>query len=453
MSFTPQSTKVQTVSELTSSLKGLLESHYSFVSIVGEISNLSVPYSGHHYFTLKDDKAQIKAVLFKGQARYLASALADGQHVVCKGRLTIYEPRGDYQIIIDHVTPKGEGNLQLALEKLKTNLAAEGLFDQDRKHPLPFLASRICLITSPTGAAIHDFLKVALERYPNLQVEILPVKVQGDGAAQEICKAIEKANKRKWAKVIVLARGGGSLEDLWAFNNESLARTIVASNLPIVSAVGHEVDFTIVDFVADLRAPTPTGAAEMVVPDRDELVGQISAKVRRLCNAQQIQLKTLLQNLDLQRHRLGDPRAILEQYGLRVDYSLQNLSHAMAIALHNSHQQLERQRSQLLHHSPLATLTVQKAKSQQLRQSLVAAMTNQLAVKKLALARSASRLDSLSPLAILGRGYSLTYNAEMELINSISQIKEGQEIRQQLVDGIIRSRVEQITPTPRKAKG
>lgn len=440
----PQAEKIQTVSELTSSLKGLLETHYSFITVSGEISSLRVPYSGHHYFILKDDKAQIKAVLFKGQARYLATKLADGQQILCKGRITIYEPRGDYQIIVEQITPLGEGNLQLAFAQRKQALTAEGLFDQQHKQQLPVPATRLCLITSPTGAAVHDFLTVALARFPHLQVEIIPVKVQGDEAPDEICQAIKLANKRAWAEVIILTRGGGSLEDLWAFNDEELTRAIFASQLPIVSAVGHEIDFTLADFVADQRAPTPTAAAEMVVHDYREAMAQLNSLRRSLAQAELNLIAVWGHRLSQLRHRLGDPRTILANYGLRLDHLVTRLSQAVLTGLTQHRHALKQQELQLRQHAPLATMARQQQQLQQYCQSLHNAMARILHERRLSLARLASKLDGLSPLAILGRGYSLTYSNEMDLIKSIKQVHPGQEIRQQLVDGMIYSVIKKI---------
>lgn len=243
--------RIFSVSELTSSIKSMLEGRFPFISVAGEISNLRRPASGHLYFTLKDDRAQIKTVLFKTQQRYLEKTPRDGQMVVCQGRLTVYEPRGDYQLIVDAMDFHGAGALQLAFEQLKKKLAAEGLFDQEDKKPLPALPRHITLVTSPTGAAVHDFIRIAQSRYPQIRIAVFPVAVQGDAAAGEIQEAILEINNQMHTDIIVLCRGGGSIEDLWAFNDEQLAREIRYSNIPVVSAVGHEIDFTIADFAAD----------------------------------------------------------------------------------------------------------------------------------------------------------------------------------------------------------
>ena len=450
MTFTPSAPQIQTVSELTSSLKGLLETHYSFVSVSGEISSLRVPYSGHHYFLLKDDTAQIRAVLFKGQSRYLSEKLADGQQVLCRGRITIYEPRGDYQIIVDQITPLGTGNLQLAFEQRKQALAARGFFDQQHKQGLPHPIQRLCLITSPTGAAVHDFLSVALARFPHLQVEILPVRVQGDEAAGEICQAIHTANKRRRAEVVIITRGGGSLEDLWAFNDEKLVETIFHSRLPVVSAVGHEIDFTLCDFVADLRAATPTAAAEMVVSDFHKLSADITARRHRLLQAQQALLERLAHQLSKLRHGLGDPRAMLDSFRLRLDHDLALHCRAMTDHINQARQQLTSLRQQLRQFAPLTTIARQDDHLRRLRQRLGQAMTDLLARERMALATTAARLDGLSPLAVLGRGYSLTYTADKTLITSVNQVKEGQKTGQQLQDGFLHCQVEKVIPNKQK---
>jgi exodeoxyribonuclease VII large subunit len=252
------SPRILTVTELTKSIRGILETEFPFVTVTGEISNLRQPYSGHLYFTLKDENSQLKAVLFKTQQKYLRELPEEGQEVICRGRISVYEPRGEYQLIIDFVERLGTGELQIAFENLKLKLAQEGLFAQEAKKEIPQFPSRVALVTSPEGAALYDFLKVALQRFPSQPIEIYPVRVQGKEAAPEICEALAVLNRLKRSNVIVLCRGGGSIEDLWPFNEESVARAIFQSAIPVVSAIGHEIDFTIADFVADLRVPTPT---------------------------------------------------------------------------------------------------------------------------------------------------------------------------------------------------
>src|SRR2546428_3344102 len=267
----PPPRMLYTVSALTALLRVHIESAFSDVWVEGEVSNLRIPTSGHAYFTLKDASSQIRAVLFRSVGRSQRFALQDGLQLVCRGRLTVYEPRGDYQVIVEYAEPKGVGALQLAFEQLKARLAAEGLFDQARKRPLPFLPRRIGVVTSPTGAAIRDIVQVAHKRDPGVTIVLDPVAVQGESAAGEIARAIEELNEMGGFDVLIVGRGGGSLEDLWPFNEEIVARAVAASRIPVVSAVGHEIDFTIADFVADMRAPTPSAAAELVVRDRVDL--------------------------------------------------------------------------------------------------------------------------------------------------------------------------------------
>ena len=267
--------RIYTVSELTRNIKRFLEEAYPFVWVAGEISNFRTPVSGHYYFTMKDSGAQIGAVMFRAQNRHLAFKPEDGMAIIAMGRLNVYEPRGIYQVIVEYLEPEGIGVLQLAFEQLKARLAEEGLFDEKHKSPLPFLPQKIGVVTSPSGAVVRDIIQVINRRFPNLVVEVAPVKVQGEGASEEIAEALQLLNERDDIDVVVVARGGGSLEDLQAFNSEIVARAIFSSKVPVVSAVGHETDFTIADFAADLRAPTPSAAAEIIVPVKYELVKRI----------------------------------------------------------------------------------------------------------------------------------------------------------------------------------
>ncbi|RLB32513.1 MAG: exodeoxyribonuclease VII large subunit, partial [Deltaproteobacteria bacterium] len=280
--FENQKGKIYTVSRLTEEIKELLEGTFDFIWVEGEISNFRIPTSGHYYMALKDERAQIRAIMFRPQARYLKFTPEDGMRVIAQGRIGVYEPRGEYQIILDYLEPLGVGALALAFEQLKKKLAAQGIFDEKVKKPLPFLPQKVAVITSPTGAAIRDFLKIIHRRFANIEIIIVPVKVQGDQAAAEIVEAIEIVNRELDVDVIVLTRGGGSLEDLWAFNEEKVALAIRASKVPVVSAVGHEIDTTISDLAADLRAPTPSAAAEILVVEKESLknrIGQLGSRL------------------------------------------------------------------------------------------------------------------------------------------------------------------------------
>ena len=274
--------EILTVTELTRQVQDVLEATFDQLWVEGEISNLRRPASGHLYFTLKDEESQIRAVLFRPVARALKFDLEDGMHIVCRARMNVYKPRGEYQLILDYAEPRGVGALQIAFEQLKAKLQAEGLFDPVHKKPIPYLPSRIGVITSPSGAVIRDILNITKRRFPSVRILIAPVRVQGAEAPAEIVEALHHLNEMPGIDVIIVARGGGSLEDLMAFNNEGVARAIFASRIPVISAVGHEIDFTIADFVADMRAPTPSAAAELVVPMRSDLTQQIRALTARL---------------------------------------------------------------------------------------------------------------------------------------------------------------------------
>ena len=314
--------KILTVSELTRSIQFLLESSFDLIWIEGEISNLRRPGSGHVYFTLKDDKSQVRAVVFRQTLRGVKFSLEDGMHIICRGGLNVYEQRGEYQLIVDAVEPKGIGALQIAFEQLKARLQEEGLFDPARKRPIPFLAARIGVVTSPSGAVIRDILNISKRRFPCVHILIAPVRVQGAEAAGEIVEAIENLNGVSDVEAIILARGGGSLEDLAPFNDERVARAIFNSRLPVISAVGHEVDFTIADFVADLRAPTPSAAAELVIPLRRELNESVSdlrlrmlACCRRLADDSRYRIDSLRARLRHPSRQIADARMGLDGRG------------------------------------------------------------------------------------------------------------------------------------------
>ncbi|TLY25796.1 MAG: exodeoxyribonuclease VII large subunit, partial [Nitrospirae bacterium] len=315
----PPPRTLYTVSALTALLRVHIESAFSDIWVEGEVSNLRIPTSGHAYFTLKDASSQIRAVLFRSVGRSLRFAFQDGLQLVCRGRVTVYEPKGDYQVIVEYAEPKGVGALQLAFEQLKARLAAEGLFDPARKRPLPFLPRRIGVVTSPTGAAIRDIVQVAHKRDPGVTIVLNPVAVQGESAAGEIACAIEELNKMGGFDVLIVGRGGGSLEDLWPFNEEVVVRAIAASRIPVVSAVGHEIDFTIADFVADMRAPTPSAAAELVVRDRPELLTRVVGLGDRAVHAIRIVLRDLCARVEAERRGLLDPTALVARAMQRRD--------------------------------------------------------------------------------------------------------------------------------------
>ena len=436
--------KIFSVSELSASIRGLLESQFPFVSVAGEISGLRQPLSGHLYFTLKDEQAQIKAVLFKMQQRYLADSPADGRLVVCRGRLSVYEPRGEYQLIVDTIDFHGAGAQQLQLEQLKRKLANEGLFAQERKKQLPRFPEHITLITSPRGAAVHDFLRIARRRFPGMPLAILPVTVQGRQAAGEIIEALAAVNAFFHDSVIVLCRGGGSTEDLQAFNEEQVARAIAASRLPVVSAVGHEIDLTIADLVADLRAPTPSAAAQMLVPDATELRGGLDQLQNRLLRRMQALLQRLQDRMAIRVHRLGTMRRGLDQLLLRLDHRATDLERAMATVLATNWQALHQAEHRLRASNPLFRLRLREQRLAELRRRLLAAGENALASRHLALERAAGLLQAVSPLSTLARGYAIvrTLPPEERVITDSCQVQAGGRVAITLHRGSLECTIE-----------
>lgn len=399
---------VYEVTELNKNIKNILEETYPFIWILGEISNFRVPSSGHCYFTLKDPRSQISAVMFRTQANSLKFRPADGLSVIGLGRISVYEPRGSYQVIFEYLEPKGLGGLQIAFEKLKKQLSEEGLFDARYKLPLPAMPKKISIITSPTGAAVRDFINVAHRRFPNLAIEIVPVSVQGDRSPGEIVQAIRLLNKIGTTDVIVLARGGGSIEDLCAFNDEQVARTLFASGIPVISAVGHETDFTIADFVADLRAPTPSAAAEIAVPSKIEIQNQLSKINRTLHQTIISYLKILEKTADSLNNRIIHPRRRLQDMRIRLDdYSIRLFS-VINKSLRQRSERIGYGRKMLMQVSPVNMLTSMKAHITFLQHTLVAQMNQFIRDGYHAITRNGTVLDALNPMGILQRGYSIT---------------------------------------------
>ena len=452
MATSPYASQVQTVTELTRSIRGLLETEYPFVTVNGEISNLRQPYSGHTYFTLKDSGAQIRSVLFKSQLRYLASPPENGQQVICRGRLSVYEPRGEYQIIVDYIEESGVGTLQLAFEELKKQLAAEGLFDEHRRKPLPFLPEKVFVITSPDGAALFDFLKIAGSRFPSIPISIYPVRVQGENSAKEIVAALEQINRHIEAdeetsaadQVIVVCRGGGSIEDLWTFNEEKVARAIAHSHIPVVSAVGHEIDFTIADFVADHRSPTPTAAAKDVLPDHTLLKNHLMKMRNRLISTLNKTIITLRQDVRIQQQQLGDPFSILGHARLKLDNNQLALSSAMTNVLHRHSQILHTMAARLSDQRPSRKIVGQKHALRELSGKLSLFMNRQIERKRSQVEKTAALLNAVSPLAVLRRGYAIVKKPTDEVIKSSRQVKKGEELVITLHQGLLHSTVTDI---------
>ena len=439
--FANDSTPVAlTVSQLNRQARILLESHFDFVWVEGEVSNFAAPSSGHWYFALKDGAAQVRCAMFRNRNARLRFTPGNGDHIRLRCRVSLYEGRGEFQLIVEHMEQAGAGALHAAFERLKAKLLAEGLFDEDRKKPLPQSISHLGVITSPTGAAIHDILTVLRRRCPGIAVSLLPVAVQGEDAAPQIAAAIERANR--WQRegktsfdALIVGRGGGSLEDLWAFNEEIVARAIAASDLPIVAAVGHEVDFSIADMVADHRAPTPSAAAELLSPDQREWLQRLQVLetslvrlIRRKLNDANVQLSHL-------RARLKHPGAQLREQSQRLDELEQRLVLAQRNLLRRRRGELALLESRLLAGSPLPALRQLQTDTERLRQRLAGAMEHKLEQAKSRLAHLAGMLESLSPLATLQRGYAIVTDSRGEVIRDAGTVAVGDEVRARLARG------------------
>jgi len=423
------SQKIFTVSELTSKIKGLLEEKFSFIWISGEISNFKIPSSGHYYFSLKDDAAQIQCVMFRGQNRKLKFLPEDGMQVTGFGRIGVYAPRGSYQVIFEYLEPSGYGALQAAFEQLKKKLEAEGLFDEARKRPIPFLPKRILIITSPTGAVVHDIIRVLHRRFENIAISILPVKVQGDEAASLITEAFALANELPDIDLVILARGGGSIEDLAPFNSESVARAIAGSRVPVISAVGHETDFTIADFVADLRAPTPSAAAELAVAVKTELVYTLSSLKCRMYKG----LKKLIENRKMLveglKKRLRHPARRINDLRLKTDDLCFRMNGAMQRRITSERQRLEMNEKRLFALSPEKRVQDARVHLSDTSRRLFRATSVLVNGKRLAFLRISEHLRALDPEAILARGYSITHSLpHRSIVRDASTVIPGQKL-------------------------
>ena len=429
MNATDTLRKILTVSELTSRIKDLLEDNFPMIWLSGEISNFRIPASGHFYFNLKDDKAQINAVMFRGQNMNLKFKPEDGMQINGLGRISLYEPRGTYQIIMEYVEPGGMGALQVAFEQLKAKLAQEGLFEAKHKKPIPFLPKTISIITSPTGAVVHDILRILDRRFPNVHVEIIPVKVQGSQAEKEIIQGIGLLNQRNTADVAILARGGGSLEDLMAFNTEGVVRAIFTSRIPIISAVGHETDYTLSDFVADLRMPTPSAAAEIVVPVKLELC----EKCRYLQHKVGL---TFLNYVRFRRARIAeicgrltDPRRKIHDLRLRTDELYSRLLYAIFQDMRFRRERMVRRIETLRFHSPLSAISELKVKHKHMNINLMSSINIYSINLRSFLREKTTKLRALNPTAILKRGYSITRTVpDAVIIRSSNQADIGQPL-------------------------
>ena len=429
---------VLTVSDLTANIRGILENAYSEVWIEAEISNCRLWNTGHLYFTLKDPGAQIKAVMFKSDVRSLKFRPEDGLHVVVRGRISVYEPKGEYQIVCERMEPHGLGALQLAFDQLKRRLQAEGLFDTARKRALPSLPRKIGIVTSLDGAAIRDIIKVLGRRYPNAHLVIRPARVQGDGAAADIARAIRDIVKVTGIDVVIVGRGGGSVEDLWAFNDEAVARAIVASPVPVISAVGHEVDFTIADFAADVRAPTPSAAAEIVVARKEDFCNHIERLSHRLTGAVRGSVARLDSRMHLLNRRPGFAgwSARLAMRGRHCAETTHALRHAARASVHRRLRAFQALRLQLEQYDLRRRLGSVRARLVGVDGKIRAAAMLRHHAAEARLQNCAARLDSLSPLAVLGRGYAVVWDeSRTRVVRRSSEVKAGDGVRVTLSEG------------------
>jgi exodeoxyribonuclease VII large subunit len=434
--------RVYTVSELNTEIKTLLETNFPFVWISAEISNFRQPISGHYYFTLKDDSAQIKAVMFRGQQKHLKYRPEDGMSVTGMGRLSVYEPRGTYQIILEYMDPSGIGALQIAFEKLKQELADEGLFDEIHKKELPVLPQTICILTSPSGAVIHDILNVVNRRFPNIAIEIIPIKVQGTGAENEVIRGLGLLNDRNTADVAIIARGGGSLEDLQAFNSEPVARAIFNSQIPVVSAVGHETDYTIADFVADLRAPTPSAAAELIVPQKSDIIRRLYDQSNAIINFFNNYINSLRFNLDIISSRLMDPHKNIADFRLKIDDVTDRLCRQAVKYLDLNRERLNWWSQRLGSNSPARSVERLNEKLDKNIHNLLKTYKIYVDKKQTELRERHLRLNAMSPVAILNRGYSITRTIpEASVISDQASVAVNQDLEVMLAKGRLRCRV------------
>lgn len=441
--------QILTVSELTLLVRDRLEQAFPDIWVEGEVSNLRAPSSGHLYFTLKDQTSQIRAVLFRAGAQRLRFALQEGLHVIVRGRLTVYEPRGEYQVVLEYLEPKGIGALQIAFEQLKEKLAREGLFDQSRKRPLPFLPRRVGLVTSKSGAAIRDILSVLRRRCPILGVLIYPVPVQGEGAAPRIAEAIRAMGASGMVDVMIVGRGGGSLEDLWCFNEEVVVRAIAASPVPVVSAVGHEIDFTLADFAADYRAPTPSAAAETVAPVLDDLVRTLLDLGTRLDRALQTWLTLARHRAQERSGALPALRLRVQRHGQHLDDLAGRLESSVKGSLSTLEQRLTTCRHALGLYNPLARVKRALVLVPQLLKRMEQRMLAVLAFRRQVVRSLAATLDSLSPLAILARGYSIVQTVPGgAIVKRARDVSVGDEVRARLAEGQLLCDVRKILSDP-----
>ena len=447
-SFRPPERRVWTVRDLVASVRTHIEREYSDAWVEGEISNFRAQNSGHLYFTLKDQNSQISVVMFRSSARLLRFKPTDGMQVVVRGRVTIYEDRGQLQIIAEYVEPKGAGALQIAFEQLKAKLEAEGLFESSRKKAIPALPRSIGIVTSPQAAALRDILHILHRRHHSVNVLIFPAQVQGEMASSEVASGVRYFNRAKNVEVIIVARGGGSAEDLASFNEEGLARVVAASVLPVISAVGHETDFTIVDFVADLRAPTPSAAAEMVIRSRQDIEEQVERLDGRLQKAMRYRLLMGRQQLtELAQHgAFGRMMDLIRRRQQRVDDLVYRMVHAERDLLERQRRRYDTLAAAVRHYDLRLVLAGVRRELDGKISSMAAAARNLLLQKRARLDRLTSQMEALSPVAILERGYALAFDASGKLVKDAANVKAGDDIRVRVVRGEIEATVKKSRP-------
>jgi exodeoxyribonuclease VII large subunit len=442
-----QNPDIYTVSRLNSEVRLTLELQFQQLWLVGEVSNFVAAASGHWYFSLKDQAAQVKVAMFKQANRYATVRPQNGQQVLIRARISVYEPRGEYQLLAEFIEPAGAGLLKQQFEQLKAKLAAEGLFAPERKRPLPANPRRVGVITSPTGAAVRDIITVLARRAPGIELIIYPCQVQGETAAAQLRNMLSTAIRRNEVDVLIIGRGGGSIEDLWCFNDEALARAVADCPIPIVSAVGHEIDFALTDFVADVRAATPSAAAELVSPDQSQylvaltqLQQRLSRAVRRQLAQQQPRLMQLQQRLQ-QLH----PQRRLEQQQQRLDELQLRLQRRMQQHLQTARRQHSYLQQSLQHLSPAKAIKQQQLQLQQLAKRLQQAQLQQLKQHKFNLIQLSKQLHTVSPLATLARGYSIAFDAQQQVVTRNSQLAPGDQVTVKLAEGAFEAEVKKLT--------
>lgn len=438
---------VYSVSELNGAVRLLLSTHFGTLWVEGEISNLAQPSSGHLYFTLKDQDAQVRCAMFRGSARDLGFRPENGGRVVVRAQVGLYEPRGDYQLVVDYMEEAGDGALRRAFEALKLKLAGEGLFDPARKKKLPTLPACIGVVTSPSGAAVHDILSVLKRRFPALPVIVFPVKVQGTEAKREIARALALADRLELCDLLILARGGGSLEDLWAFNEEIVARAMAACKIPIIAGIGHETDVTIADLVADLRAPTPSAAAEAAAPDASEWLARFIRLEARLAHHLRLLLSRQGQSLLHLRKRLqqAHPHKQIQRNAQRLDELEMRLGRAVRAAAASREAKLHTLSARLHRHHPEPRLHLLASRQAELSRRLAAAIGNLLQRRQQTMTAAGEKLHAVSPLATLARGFTITTRAEDgTILRSAREVEIGEPIETRLFEGTLLSRVERI---------